>query len=204
MRRIPLSRRSHVVGFQAVGNRLTHHESALERDFVTLTHFLDSGVRIVSQPVTIRFEFWGARRRYTPDFLVEWSDGRSELVEIKYRADLRENWQRLRPAFVAARNWAGVRNSRFRIATDRGIRNWRLEAAKRLLPLRRAPIDTALVKDALAAVSQLDSPTFARLIAALPLSHEESTALIWRMIAHGLLQVDLSSPIQMTTRVSVS
>jgi hypothetical protein len=73
-----------------------------------------------------------------------------------------------------------------------------------LLPLRRAPIDTALVNDTLAAVSQLDSPTFARLIAALPLSHEESTALIWRMIARGLLQVDLSSPIHMTTRVAVS
>jgi transposase len=39
LRRIPLSRRSHVVGFQVVGNRLTHHESALERDFVTLTPF---------------------------------------------------------------------------------------------------------------------------------------------------------------------
>ncbi|MER9586639.1 TnsA endonuclease N-terminal domain-containing protein [Mesorhizobium sp. M0276] len=204
MRRIPPSRRSHVVGFQRVENGLAHHESALERDFVTLTRFLDDGARIISQPVTIRFGAAGRRRRYTPDYFVEWSDGRSELIEIKYRADLRKDWPRLRPAFAAGRDWAFERNSRFRIATERGIRGWRLEAARRFLPLRRDPVDDVLAKEALAAVSELGTPTLAKLIAALSLSQEASTALIWRMIAHGLLRVDLSSPIRMTTRVSVA
>lgn len=191
-----------MVGFQPVGSGLTHHESALERDFVTLTHFLDSTARILSQPVTIRFEFCGTRRRYTPDFLVEWSDGHSELVEIKYRADLRKDWDRLRPAFMIAREWALERGSRFRIATERGVRGWKLEAAKRLLPLRSHPIDASLVSEALAVVSALGNPTFAKLIETLPCGREISTALIWRMIARGLLQADLSKPIQMTTRIS--
>lgn len=191
-----------MVGFQPVGSGLTHHESALERDFVTLTHFLDGSARILSQPVTIRFEIRGTPRRYTPDFLVEWSDGHSELVEIKYRADLRKDWDRLRPAFMIAREWALERGTRFRIATERGVRGWKLEAAKRLLPLRSHPIDASLASEALAVVSALGNPTFAKLIETLPCAREISTALIWRMIARGLLQADLSKPIQMTTRIS--
>ncbi|TED11288.1 heteromeric transposase endonuclease subunit TnsA, partial [Pseudomonas aeruginosa] len=41
MRRIPLSRRSHITGFQPVRHKAVEHESALERDFVLLTQFRD-------------------------------------------------------------------------------------------------------------------------------------------------------------------
>ena len=70
MRRIPLSRRSHITGFQPVATGVAEHESALERDFVTLATFSDLTARISSQPVTIRFDDRGKLRRYTPDFLV--------------------------------------------------------------------------------------------------------------------------------------
>src|ERR1700693_4918257 len=93
VRRIPLSRRSHVIGFQALATGLAEHESALERDFVTLSSFADAGAVVTSQPVTIRFEHEGRTRRYTPDFRVDWSDGLSDIVEIKYRADLRAGWR---------------------------------------------------------------------------------------------------------------
>ncbi|MCK2124964.1 TnsA endonuclease N-terminal domain-containing protein, partial [Pseudomonas sp. PNPG3] len=84
------------------------HESALERDFVTLSSFRDAGAVLTAQPVTIRFEHEGRRRRYTPDFRVAWSDGAIDIVEIKYRVDLRASWYHLRPAFAAARAWAGA------------------------------------------------------------------------------------------------
>jgi len=107
MRRIPLSHRSHITGFQTLPlSGLTEHESALERDFVALTTFRDAAARITSQPITLSFREGPTLRRYTPDFLVHWSDGGSELVEVKYRADLREHWRELRPGFIAARLWA--------------------------------------------------------------------------------------------------
>ena len=43
MRRIPLSRRSHVTGFRPLDGEAVEHESALERDFVLLVSFLDAG-----------------------------------------------------------------------------------------------------------------------------------------------------------------
>jgi transposase len=58
----------------------------LERDFVTLCTFADPAAEITAQPVTIRFVEGVSARRYTPDFLVRWHDGRIELVEVKYRA----------------------------------------------------------------------------------------------------------------------
>jgi hypothetical protein len=84
LRRIPLSRRSHVTGFQSLATGLTEHESALGRDFVTLTSFTDAAAVVTAQPVTIRFKDEGRQRRYTPDFRVDWSDGRIDIVEITH------------------------------------------------------------------------------------------------------------------------
>jgi D-amino-acid dehydrogenase len=55
LRRIPLSHRSHIIGFQPLTTGIAEHESALERDFVTVTSFLEPGASITSQPVTISF-----------------------------------------------------------------------------------------------------------------------------------------------------
>lgn len=103
---IPLSRRSHVTGYQpsVSGTGVVEHESALERDFVTLTRFDPSVVLIESQPETICWtDGDGRSHRYTPDYRVVRND-RTEIVEVKYRADLRDGWPKLRPAFTAARD----------------------------------------------------------------------------------------------------
>lgn len=194
MRKIPLSHRSHIIGSQILPSGRVEHESALERDFVTLAHFQDAKVAIISQPVTIHFEDSGRRRRYTPDFQVEWSDGHSELVEIKYRSDLWRDWQRLRPGIAAARAWANERQMRFRIVTERSIRSPMLETAKRLLPLRRGPIDTELAERAMALVAKRDH-SFNELRYALAGDEAHTMGTIWRLIARGNLRADLSATI---------
>jgi hypothetical protein len=129
-RRIPLSRRSHIIGFQSLPTGAAPHESALERDFVTLTSFLRPSAVIRSQPVTIVFEDGKRRRRYTPDFLVRDSAG-AELVEVKYEQDLKAHQNTLTPAFEAAEDWARERYISFRVATERDIRGSLLDNAKR-------------------------------------------------------------------------
>jgi TnsA endonuclease N terminal len=115
-RRIPLSRRSHITGFQPLAAGIVEHESALERDFVTLSSFLDADAAIAAQPITLTFRHEGRSRRYTPDYLVRWSSRRTELVEVKYQADLDANEERLRPAFATARAWADRAGASFRVA----------------------------------------------------------------------------------------
>jgi TnsA endonuclease N terminal len=174
---------------------------ALERDFVTLASFMDADALVTAQPVTIRFAHEGRQRRYTPDFRVDWSDGRCEIIEIKYRADLRTGWIRFRPAFAAARHWARSNGAHFRIATERGIRGRQLDAAKRLLPLRSASVDTALAERAVAHARD-NAVSFGALVDALPASHEAGLAVVWRLIARGALVVDLAMPITPETRVT--
>ena len=204
MRHIPLSRRSHIIGFQPVLTGAAEHESALERDFVTLATFADPHAAITSQPVTIRFDDGGKPRRYTPDFLVRWSDGRSELVEVKYRTDLRALWKQLRPGFAAARAWADGHGASFRIATERSIRVPRLENAKRLIPLRRSGLDPATAERALRAARSLSAPNFGRIVEGMGCDRAVALGVVWRLIAQGRLSVDLNAPIRLDTPVIVS
>lgn len=204
MRRIPLSRRSHVTGFRPLDGEAIEHESGLERDFVMLVQFLDAGASIRSQPITIQFDAKGQSRRYTPDFHVAWSDRRTELVEIKYRADLRTQWQRLRPAFAAARRVAMQDGGRFRIVTESGIRGAILDHARRLLPLRNAPLDSAVADRAMTAARSLTEPTFGAIVSAASQDRVQALGAVWRLIARGMLVADLTQPIRIDTMVRAS
>jgi hypothetical protein len=204
LRRIPLSRRSHITGFQPQPLGVTEHESALERDFVTLVRFADAAAQITAQPITIEFHDQGRRHRYTPDFLVGWSDGAVELVEVKYQADLRHLGKQLGPRFRAARRWAREQKARFRVATERSIRTPRLSNAQRLLPLRNVWLDPQAVLQVQAAwVPMAQAVTFAELLQRLPGERAAMLGLLWRMIARGALRVDLDVPITLNSCIEL-
>jgi TnsA endonuclease N terminal len=203
LRRIPLSRRSHITGFQPLPTGTAEHESALERDFVARTSLLDPAASIISQPVTLRFRDGSKTRRYTPDFLVRGSNGRSRLIEVKYRAELQLRWDQYRSPFAAARDWAREQGAIFRIATERHIRDTALDNAKRLLPLRRAPCDSEAAALLLAVIRDQKAPTFEGVLAALPISRQAALSTLWRLIAYGAVRVDLRAPIKLDTPLSL-
>jgi hypothetical protein len=190
-----LSRRSHIIGFQPLASGTAEHESALERDFVTLASFLDPNAGILAQPVTISFRDGTKSRRYTPDFLVHYSNLTKAFIEVKYRSDMLANRERLEPAFTAMRAWAVARDATFSVMTDDRIRGPTLENAKRLLPLRSAPLDPALARVTLETVSRLEAPTISDTISAIPMQRPAALAVLWQLIARGLLRVDVSAPI---------
>ena len=195
MRRIPLSRRSHITGFQPLATGTAEHESALERDFVTLSTFLDPHAVITSQPITITYQLGAVMRRYTPDYFVSWSSGRREIVEVKYSSDLQTNQEQLKERFAAMQDWARLRSAAFRVATERDIRGCALENAKRLLPLRTAPLDTEVARSVMATVRGLGTPTLANVLATVPADRPSFLAALWCLIARASLSVDLSLPI---------
>jgi hypothetical protein len=200
LRRIPLSRRSHIVGFQPLPSGLVEHESALERDFVTLTTFSDATLSITSQPVTIYYFDGPTRRRYTPDFLITGAQRPSELIEIKYSEELRRNQERLEAAFTAARAWASERCGTFRVVTELEIRGPHLRNAQRLLPLRHVPLDPERSASVLAATRSQLSPTIGSVLAAVS-GDSISLSTLWRLIARGSLRADLSAAISFNTAI---
>lgn len=203
MRRIPLSRRPHIIGFQPLATGTVEHESALERDFVVLTSFLDPAASIISQPITLKFQDGARLRRYTPDFLVRRTLGKPRLIEVKYREDLRLQWDRLQPAFAAARSWAREQGALFHIATERKIRGPRLDNAKRLLPLRHAPMDAEVAALLLNTVRESEVPTFGSVLSSATVGRRVGLSTLWMLISRQALRVDLSAPITLGTRLSL-
>jgi hypothetical protein len=203
VRRIPLSRRSHIIGFQPLPTGTAEHESALERDFVILSSFLDPQAVITAQPITITFQVGAVTRRYTPDYSVAWSDGRQEVVEVKYQSDLQANQERFKDRFAAMEEWARLRGATFRVATEREIRGCALENAKRLLPLRSAPLDPNMAQSVITSARRLAAPTFDGVLSAVHADRASVLAALWCLLARGLLYVDLSLPITPNTIIRV-
>lgn len=113
-------------------------ESALERDFAFLCEFDINVSTFVEQPICIEFEFDGKRKTYTPDFFVRYiqPDKKPVLVEVKYRENIRKDWEILKPKFKAAKLYASTKGWEFKIYTENEIRSIYLNNAKFLLRYR--------------------------------------------------------------------
>lgn len=123
--------------------RTVAFESRLERD-----HFLrlDADPDVVSfeeQPVTITFQGRRRARRYTPDCRVVYRAQPTELVEVKYAADLAgltsDERADLDESHAAATAWCVERGWRFVLRTDQDISGLALERAHALHAFSRFP-----------------------------------------------------------------
>lgn len=206
-RKIPLSRRSHITGAQplAPGMAMIGHESALERDFVLLQRLDGNVLAVEEQPVTITWKDDARQaRQYTPDYRVVRRSG-AEIVEVKYRQDLHENWRLYRPRFIAARDWAKAQGMGFHIATERGIRTPRLLNAKKLIPRMHDHVAPAMEARILQLAAQHGPVPFMRLTEAVSGPDHpmvEVLAAMWALLAKRCLHADLDKPITGHTIVS--
>ena len=71
-RKLGLGYGGKIMGFHPVrpGHGSVPYESTLERDLLPLLGGMNCLHRVVAQPVTIHFHYYGRRFRYTPDFWV--------------------------------------------------------------------------------------------------------------------------------------
>jgi len=75
--------------FSYKNNTQIAFESTLERDFYLSLEFDSNVISYKEQPKTIQYEYPDkGKRRYTPDTLVNYSDGRQILFEVKYKDEL--------------------------------------------------------------------------------------------------------------------
>jgi hypothetical protein len=68
----------------AVERRFVSAESRLEREFLDAVNFTDQVTRLREQPVAIAYVRDGRTLRYTPDFVIQTSDGAVLIVEVKH------------------------------------------------------------------------------------------------------------------------
>jgi len=108
---------SSVVGF----------ESSLERDFILLKDFDEAVLNIEEQPITLEYVSNEKVCKYTPDFLVTYTDKKAELVEIKYSDDLKTEKLKHPNKFAAAESFAANNGWAFSFYTEHEIHSNRLK-----------------------------------------------------------------------------
>lgn len=169
--------------------RTVAFESRLERDHLFL---LDADPDVVSfeeQPVTIHFQGQKHPRRYTPDCRVEYRSRPTELVEVKYAADLDAMPADVRAAHaeahVAATTWCAERGWRFVLRTDRDILGPALDRAHALHAFARlqpdALVTPAVVEAYVASYPGVTVVELARTFAERgPIARRVALHLVWR------------------------
>ncbi len=183
------------------------HESSLERDWLILLDFDRRVSRLLEQPFTLYYELDGRRRRYTPDIQATFLDrGReySVVYEVKYRADLAENWNFYRPRFKAAISHCFARGWRFKLVTEREIRGIYLENVRFLRRYKLLEVQSPHHEALLLSLAALGPTTPQGLLEATWYDRERRMAALtelWRMVAVGKIAVDLTAPLTMACSI---
>ena len=207
VRQIPPNRRS-VTGFRpsVKSGRLHAFESALERDLMTLLEFDGNVDRFAEQPCKITYRGADGRNRtHVPDILAIYrSEDRPPpkpvLYQVKYRADLFENWPRLHPGLRAAARYARTQKWRFRIMTEVEIRTARLENAQFLLPYMRCAPDDDDELLLIATLKKTGEVNAESLLLSIYRGVENRARLIpslWRLVGRKTIVADLDRPLTM-------
>lgn len=92
------------------------YRSSWEREFID---YLDNNNKISSfyvESITIKYHY-DQIRHYIPDFLVEYVDGKKEIIEIKPSCFLEHKINKLK--FAAARKYCEENNMKFRVLTEK-------------------------------------------------------------------------------------
>jgi len=165
-------------------------ESSLERDWLLVLDFDPSVRRIIPQPFTLCYDANDARRRYTPDVLVErvgvGFEPSTIVYEIKPRDELRASWNAYRRRFKAAMLYCRELNWRFKIVTEREIRTPLLENAQFLKRYRSVTADELATEQLLYTLRGLGTCSPQALLAAAYWHQEAQMGALptlWRLVA---------------------
>lgn len=209
VRKIPKSYRN-VTGVtpssKAVGE--AQFESTLERDFLALLEFSPEVARFEVQPAKIQWlDDTGAPRCYTPDVLVEFDPHLKRkpwLCEVKYRADIKKDWETLHPKFRMGIRYAKHHGWRFRLVSEVEIRTPYLENIRFLMPFRFRELPKADIEQVAIKLRELGKTTPAGIIQSLTQDKWRQAELLpvtWHLLACHLVGADLESTLTMDTPI---
>lgn len=182
-------------------------ESSLERDWLLALDFDWRVIALQEQPYSLNYSHEGQRRRYTPDVLATFKEGRREwtvVYEVKPHEDLRANWARYRPRFKAAVSDCRSKGWQFRIVTEKAIRSPYVKNVKFLRRYRNLPEQQMHNQALLYTMRALGDTTPQALLAATWADRERMMAAIpelWRLVAMRRIGVDLLVPLTMASTI---
>jgi hypothetical protein len=207
VRKLRMSNRALTGKVSLQSGRPAGFESSLERDWLQCLNLMPGIQTIQVQPFTLRYEWEGKSRPYTPDILASWTlNGMPETVvyEVKYREALRQNWQDFRPRFKAAVRTGREEGWKFRIVTEVEIRTPFLTNARFLKRFLILPADERCTFELMCMLKTLGDCTVLDLLRA-GYWHEDDRAkalpYLWHLIATKQIRADLIEPLSLHSEI---
>ncbi len=188
---------------------LAVYESSLERDLIEILEFNGAVKSFVTQPEPVYYNHLGKQRYYTPDVQIDWQlnygGGEKWLCEVKYRKDMANDWNILKPKFKAAIRQCRENGIRFKILTEYEIRTVYLDNIRFLRRYKNTDTSDYRVNLMYNNLAELRETTPEILLKSFGegegISTAEMTWLLWAMIAKGLVDADLLSPLSMNSAI---
>jgi hypothetical protein len=206
VRRIGASPRSVTGAVTGADGSFIDFESLLERDYLVLTRFRYPTAKIEEQPVKIPYVMDSGRKsHYTPDFLVEYEQGPSELVEVKPAEILVKEKEAFRARFAAAAEYAADNGWDFVIKSEIDIKLPILRNAHFLIHYRTLKPKPELSARLMFGAGAGPIPVGSLIASAIRETSERYSAIpqAWRLLAIGMLDADLNVPLNQGSLVWV-
>jgi predicted nuclease of restriction endonuclease-like (RecB) superfamily len=100
--------------------RMIPWESTLERDFIKLLDFDQSVTYFEFQPMRIDYAYQGKKLKYYPDFLIQKSDSKSYLYEVKAFEKTKDERNKIK--FQVGRKYCQEKNMTYVVVSEKDIR----------------------------------------------------------------------------------
>lgn len=186
-------------------------ESSLERDLIYHLEFDYNIKNYEEQPFTLEYLHNNSQRKYTPDFIVHYrndiepaSSFGTFIYEVKYREEIKSNWNKLKPKFRAMINHCSTQGWKFKILTEKEIRIDYLENAKFLLPFKNIEVDLGMNEILLERLNKSSLATPGKLIKSLSKQKTKQAEFLhslWYLVANHYIETDLSKRVTMNSEI---
>lgn len=180
-------------------------ESGSEEAFLYILDF-DSDVETYhDQPVQIKYsDDQGNERTYTPDYLVEYRDGKKVLFEVKPKRFIEENRKVHARIAKAGRDYCRERSWVYKIITDAEINTQYCDNVRFLFNYQAYPPDLAVSNLVISELEKLVTSTPRELALTLGSSDENVLSFIsaiWTLVRNKQIGCDLFQPVNMETPI---
>lgn len=180
-------------------------ESSLERDALILIEFNLSIKRYLSQPRTFNYFYNKKDMKYTPDIFIEYINGKKLYIEVKYRKDLKKDWDILKPKFKAAiKELSDEDDTRFKIWSEKEIRTPLLKNATFLLPYRYRNFENyqlEMMKKVVSRFNETSPEDVINICASNLEARAEFLNTLWYALSNQIIKADLTRPLTMKSPI---
>ncbi len=185
-------------------------EGMRERDFFVILEFDSVVARFFAQPMTLIITVQGLKRKYTPDVLVEFvpnPDGTKEwpdVCEVKLSVEYERDEEYLREKYAVATSMLAAKGRRFRLVTEKELRQPLMANLNFLLVYRRylpEPTLKQAIVELLAANGPISVDDAVSKLERDGLEPLRALSEIWRSVAMGEMSTEFDRPLTMFSKV---